>query len=1022
MIVKKVPNPKGGGSKSGRVGGLVNYIAALEVSNGIDHSHGAKNEKCVHFETANFVSENLQTQIKEMAALATSNVKSKDPIDHWMLSWRSDEKPTVAQAREAVQIFMKHMKLQGHQVAWGLHGDTDNTHIHIAVNRISPITGKCVEINNRFGYAEAHKALAKIEHAQGWKPAEGALFEVQNGKVVAKTKAPKEQDTKPIKQSVADKELQTGEKSVLRICQEQAALIIKSAKSWAELHANLAAEGFKFERFGSGSKIHFGDVAVKASDVDRAASITALQKKLGPYQPPGEIKSNDHHQHPSRTTRTATGAIVAAQKPNTTQTRKQPSNGLRTLSECNLAHDKTSQGNKNSGVLLTDVGTDNRHAGGLRRNDRGSRGASTGTDHSPSSGRSGGLRIVDAGGSRAAGQRVPEPLKPDQPAWLEYQAIKAERSAAKAAELLTLRTQHDADKDKLFAAHKANRVELMDKDWRGNGDAKNMLSSVIAATQAAEKLALREEHKEQRDALNARYATLPQYKVWQQQPRLLAPVATMTPSIPQPERLSTTVLGLTHSQDKRGLLFLDKGQSLFIDEGRNLAIVDPEKQSTRQIAAALAVAQHKFGTVIEVTGPDEFKQRAIEAAVEHEINLRFADPAMEAQRVQMAQAKWQAAQPQRTERAPAAQPKPQQPAVQQSAVDALAADAAREAARLQAEFQREIREAAAQQQADRDELERVRNAPELGTAEAEHEQRLDEIDDHDIQRLRAEQRRAAQPAPAPEAQQPNALDEEIQQSKEVPAQPTEQNEHLQCLTDDQREAIALTAALIERAARGDLEAIEQLPEQLDELDEHVYDARPGSGPPRREYDPRAAIAAAAEKRQDEARREVNRQAVARGITHAVPYPPGTTGLFTAEHFSSFETARKKAERDLEYKRMHTQRPERGFFGGGEKQAAWDADHAQLIADVKTAAEAIEWRDAAIKTVTKSLETRDSTQIAEHAQLINDLNAKDALAQQQRVQRHTVLTAERERLNAQVKQQLPEVAAAHARGRGTGLGG
>ncbi len=360
--------------------------------------------------------------------------------------------------------------------------------------------------------------------------------------------------------------------------------------------------------------------------------------------------------------------------------------------------------------------------------------------------------------------------------------------------------------------------------------------------------------------------------------------------------------------------------------------------------------------------------------------------------------------------------------MQQSAVDALAADAAREAARLQAEFQREIREAAAQQQADRDELERVRNAPELGTAEAEHEQRLDEIDDHDIQRLRAEQRRAAQPAPAPEAQQPNALDEEIQQSKEVPAQPTEQNEHLQCLTDDQREAIALTAALIERAARGDLEAIEQLPEQLDELDEHVYDARPGSGPPRREYDPRAAIAAAAEKRQDEARREVNRQAVARGITHAVPYPPGTTGLFTAEHFSSFETARKKAERDLEYKRMHTQRPERGFFGGGEKQAAWDADHAQLIADVKTAAEAIEWRDAAIKTVTKSLETRDSTQIAEHAQLINDLNAKDALAQQQRVQRHTVLTAERERLNAQVKQQLPEVAAAHARGRGTGLGG
>lgn len=280
---------------------------------------------------------------------------------------------------------------------------------------------------------------------------------------------------------------------------------------------------------------------------------------------------------------------------------------------------------------------------------------------------------------------------------------------------------------------------------------------------------------------------------------------------------------------------------------------------------------------------------------------------------------------------------------------------------------------------------------------------------------KSEQQPEAKPAPQPQQQPAPAPVVPKPKPQQQPADP------LACLTADQREAVALTAALIERAARGDLEAIEQLPEQLDELDEHVYDARPGSGPPRREYDPRAAIAAAAAKRQDEARREVNRQAVARGITHAVPYPDGTSGLFTAEHYSSFETARKKAERDLEYKRYHDPRPDKGMFGNTAKQDKWDADHAQLVATAKHAAEAIEWRDAAIKTVTQGLETRDSTQIAEHAQLINDLNAKDALAQQQRLQRHTVLTAERERLNAKVKQQLPEVAAAHARGRGAGLG-
>ena len=704
MIIKKVPNPKGGGN-AGRASGLINYIAALEVTKGIDHSDGAKQEKCVHFETANFLSENLQTQIKEMAALAASNAKSKNPIDHWILSWRSDEQPTPEQAREAVQIFMKHMKLQGHQVAWGLHEDTDNTHIHIAVNRINPITGKCVEINNRFGYAEAHKALAKIEHAQCWKPAAGAAFEVQNGKVVAKSSAQKEQDTKPIKPSIIDKELQTGEKSALRICKERAAPIIKSAKSWAELHTNLAAAGFQFERFGSGSKIHYGDVAVKASDVDRAASITALQKKLGPYQPPQEIKSNEYHQHTTASSRTATGAIVASKKPHSTQTRKQPSHGLRTLSECNLAYDKSSRNSKGAGVLFIDDGADNRGIIGLRRNDR-----------------------------RA------EPLKPDQPAWTEYQAIRAERSTAKAAELLTLRTQHDADKDKLHAAHVAEREKLMDKDWRGKGDLKNMLSSTIATKQAAEKLELREQHKEQREALHARYVPLPQYKVWQQQPRLLAPVAAMqqhTSAPAQPERLSKIVMGLTHSQDRRGVAYQYAGQELFIDQGRTLAIVKHEQQSTRQIAAALAVAQHKFGSVLEVTGPDEFKQRAIVAAVEHNLLVRFADPAMESQRVQMIEAKLQAerdaqrAQREQQERAVQKAAKVQ---AQEQAAEALALDAAREAAE------------------------------------------------------QAEQCAAAQ-VPAPQAQQPNTLDEEIQAA---PVQPQPEPE-IDYLADIQQQIQAAKA-------------------------------------------------------------------------------------------------------------------------------------------------------------------------------------------------------------------------------------
>ena len=127
MIGKKTPNPKKSSSKSRRVVGLTNYITAPENENSL--------EKCVHFEAVNFLTDDLQSQQIEMIALSTTAVRSKDPIDHYVLSWQEGETPTIEQAREAVQMTMKHLGLEGHQVIWGLHDDTDNMHVHIDVNR-----------------------------------------------------------------------------------------------------------------------------------------------------------------------------------------------------------------------------------------------------------------------------------------------------------------------------------------------------------------------------------------------------------------------------------------------------------------------------------------------------------------------------------------------------------------------------------------------------------------------------------------------------------------------------------------------------------------------------------------------------------------------------------------------------------------------------------------------------------------------------------------------------------------------
>ena len=63
------------------------------------------------------------------------------------------------------------------------------------------------------------------------------------------------------------------------------------------------------------------------------------------------------------------------------------------------------------------------------------------------------------------------------------------------------------------------------------------------------------------------------------------------------------------------------------------------EQSSISIACALAVAQQKYGRTLTLTGPDDFQRRAVAAAVEHNMSVKFANPQLEAMRVNMLEAR-----------------------------------------------------------------------------------------------------------------------------------------------------------------------------------------------------------------------------------------------------------------------------------------------------------------------------------------------------------------------------------------------
>jgi hypothetical protein len=598
MIVKKVKNPKKSASKSVRVAGLVNYIAEPQRENG--------QEKCIHSESLNFITTTLEGNILEMTALTQDAVRSKDPIDHWVLSWKSNEHPTVDQAREAVSIFAKHCGLEGHQMIWGLHDDTQNKHVHIAINRVHPDTLRVIEVNKGFDLNAAHQAIAIIEKKQGWTPEKNARFQVTaEAELVIdqQTKRPallqaKDKSRQPGAKA-KDMEVQTGEKSAQRIGIEAAAPVIQQAASWKDLHFKLSELGMRYERKGSGAIIFIGDVPVKASDISRAASLTSLQKRFGAYQPAKEIKLDEYFHHPAGRTQASQQDFAALGK--------NPGNCMRSLSECRMV---SLDGKKESpGVLSVDARARARPFVRLRRH---------------------------AGG----GGLNPQPMHQGQTGWNEYIAIRDEQRLLKAQSTATLSSKHDAERRALFAKLKEEKSFALQGNWKGKGEDRNALVSTIAVLQTAQKIELQESHRAERKALQAAFKPLPVYKEWKDRPQIVSMNMAGTARQEMPSLMSQTLRSLTHTTDQRGhVTYSSKGQELFRDEGRMLAILNP--QSPEAVAASLLVAQTKFGSLLTLTGDKSFQEKAVVVAVENNLSIKFTNPEMEALRSRLQAEKYQ---------------------------------------------------------------------------------------------------------------------------------------------------------------------------------------------------------------------------------------------------------------------------------------------------------------------------------------------------------------------------------------------
>lgn len=309
MVGKKIPNPGKSNTLSARVQRLADYIDAPEnarpnaraaaqaaqaarVEGLADYTGLAAAEparqKCIYGGARGFQTTSHAARKAEMLALAQTSAHSKDPINHYVLSWPAGEQPTPAQVEKAVDIFLDELGLTGHQVFYGLHADTDNPHLHLMINRVQPVTRKAVEINKGFDLEALHRAVARIEHIQGWRREARGRYRVQADGTLRRDRRPPLDPASTDAQRVHDRLARRyggSAQSAMRIAAEDGAPAIRAAANWADLHARLAARGLRYARAGSGALLWVDEVAVKASRAGRDCSLPALERRLGAYQP-----------------------------------------------------------------------------------------------------------------------------------------------------------------------------------------------------------------------------------------------------------------------------------------------------------------------------------------------------------------------------------------------------------------------------------------------------------------------------------------------------------------------------------------------------------------------------------------------------------------------------------------------------------------------------------------------------------------------------------------------------------------
>ena len=220
----------------------------------------------------------IDTAAAEMNMVAEENVRKKDPVYHFILSWREEDKPEDSDIFSAARHCLHQIGMGEHQFVTAIHRDTDNVHCHVAVNRVNPVS---------FRMADKYQALdtmqqccRRLERQYGWTPDNGSWVMDSNQQIV-RVKRPYLSAPQGAKHLEFHSDQESLYSYAVQHCRDAVDAVILGPKpSWEKLHTVLVRAGLELRPKGKGLAIYPQPLPGEKETVQRPVKACRLHPKL----------------------------------------------------------------------------------------------------------------------------------------------------------------------------------------------------------------------------------------------------------------------------------------------------------------------------------------------------------------------------------------------------------------------------------------------------------------------------------------------------------------------------------------------------------------------------------------------------------------------------------------------------------------------------------------------------------------------------------------------------------------------